>query len=150
MLHSLVSGRRLDGANDAYISGTATQIAYERLSYFLLARMGGSLQQRKGRHQHTGSAKAALDRIMVHERLLEAAQSLPIRQPLDRAHLPAVDFDSEHHARVHGLAIHQDGARPALPCLTAVLGSSLIICSNFILDRTVRHSRDPLTVTAIV
>jgi hypothetical protein len=61
---------------------------------------------------------AALEGVVLDERLLERVQCVPFNKPFDRGHLRAVLHDREGQAREDAPAVHQDRASPALPVVT--------------------------------
>jgi len=52
--------------------------------------------------------------VLVPERLLDRVQDAVLREPFDGGHLPSVSLHREDAARLHGLAVDQDGACAAL------------------------------------
>ena len=75
---------------------------------------GVVLEQRVRREHHAGRAVAALQAVLVPERLLERVQRPALRQPLDRQDLVAVGLNGEHRAGLHRLvAVHDDDAAAA-------------------------------------
>ena len=69
-----------------------------------------------------GDADAALRRPVLDERVLDAVEALALDQALDGLDRGAVGLIGQHQARVHGLAVHEDGARAALALAAALLG----------------------------
>src|SRR6185437_5094375 len=76
-------------------------------------------------HQEAGRAEAALQAVMVHERLLHRMQVIALRQPLDGADLFAVSLHGEHQARAHRRAVDDDGAGAADAVLAADMRAGL-------------------------
>jgi len=56
-------------------------------------------------HQHAGSAKTTLKRVMFKESLLEIRQHTLTRQALDRIDRPAISLHRQHKAAPHDLTI---------------------------------------------
>jgi hypothetical protein len=80
------------------------------------------IKQSLGRDHETGSAKAALLRVVVYEGLLNRVQLGTIRKALNRRDLVALRLDGEHHATLNRFAIEQHGTGTALTRLTANVG----------------------------
>ena len=69
-------GGPFDGSEDPVVYPAAAKIVgYGRLD-FLIGRIGISIQQGLGGHDHAGDAKAALDGMFFHKGLLERMQIL--------------------------------------------------------------------------
>ena len=66
-------------------------------------------------------AEATLDGACLHERLLDAVETVVGAQPLDRRHLVPVRLGREHEAGADELAVEKDGAGAALALLAGVL-----------------------------
>src|SRR5204862_5871996 len=69
------------------------------------------LQQSFSAHQHPGGAVAALQRVMIGERLLQRRQLAVLSESLDRLDRGAVRLDREQHAALREHAVVDDGAR---------------------------------------
>ena len=92
-------------------------------------------QQIERGHQHARRAEAALQAVVLAERLLQRVERRRPRQPLDRRHLGAVGLHGEHQARARGLAVDQDRARAA----DAVLASDVRAGEPEVLAQEVRE-----------
>src|SRR5438067_837479 len=103
----------LDGLDNVLIAGAAAEVALEPLADLRLGRRGVLVEQADDRHDHPGGAEAALQRVLLVERLLDGMQLAVLRQALDRGDLRAVGLDSEHGARLDGLSVDHDRARSA-------------------------------------
>jgi hypothetical protein len=84
------------------------------LADLLLARALVALEERAAGHEHAGRAVAALQRVLLGERLLDRMQLAAGLQSLDRAHLAAVGLHREHGAGLHRLPVEQHGADTAV------------------------------------
>src|SRR5258707_2289883 len=72
--------------NDRHIAGAAAQVTAEKLPHVAFSRIGTRAQIPVERHQNSGGAKAALQRVMAPERLLQHGQPARAKlQSLDRA-----------------------------------------------------------------
>ena len=78
-----------------------------------LVRRLAALDEAHRREDHAGRAVAALERVVVVEGLLNRMELAVRRKSFDRRDLHPVGLDSEHRARLHRLAVHEHGARPA-------------------------------------
>ena len=75
--------------------------------------LGFSLSSETAAMTKPRRAEAALERVLLVERLLHRVQLVALGEPLDRRDLAAVGLHGEHGARLHRLAVEQHGARPA-------------------------------------
>src|SRR5690606_31863783 len=106
---------RLDRPDDVVITRAAAEIALEILADLLLARVRVVLEQRRRAHHHPRRAVAALEAVMILERLLDHAErSVGIGHSLDRAHLRPFAVEREDRAGLHRLAIEMHRAGAAL------------------------------------
>src|SRR5215204_910526 len=69
-----LSGRGLNGPDDVDVARAAADVALDRLANLLLVRGRLGTQQCRCAHQHPRRAVAALERVMVAERLLQRRQ----------------------------------------------------------------------------
>jgi len=70
-------------ADDPVVRSAAAQIAVQSLPHLLLGRGGTVVQQADRGHHHAGGAIAALDGLLVDERLLDRMKlAVTTRQPL--------------------------------------------------------------------
>ena len=98
----------------------------------VVAGAGVLVQQRLGLHDQTGGAEAALRRAVDDKRLLERVQRirggvavglLPLgRHTLDGEHLGVLRLKGGVDARIHALAVDDDGTRAAFGLVAADLG----------------------------
>jgi hypothetical protein len=97
------------------VADTPTEIAGKRFFDFGVCGMGIFIQKGPGGHDHSGSAKSALERRMVDKGLLQRIQRARLRIPqaLNRYNGFAVAFDCENLAGIDSLAVHDDGAGAA-------------------------------------
>src|SRR6266508_4416293 len=77
------AGRGLNGGDDVLIARAAAQIALKRVADLRLGRLGLRREQIGRRHDHAGSAKAALQPVLLPKRLLQRVQSSVAAQTLD-------------------------------------------------------------------
>src|SRR2546422_6045977 len=106
---------------DLRVAGAAAEVAGQRL-LDLVARRGRRLvEQRLRGEQDAGRAVTTLGRPELGERLLQWMELAALGHALDRRDLSPLDCDWQREAGQHGLAVHQHGARAALPELAAVL-----------------------------
>lgn len=83
--------------------------------------MGVAVEQRLGRHDHSGRAVAALDGTSVDKRLLQRVRLVGGADALDGLDRAAVRLDGEHTARVDRAPVHDDRAGAAFAKVTALL-----------------------------
>jgi hypothetical protein len=114
-----VPGDRLD---DAVVAGTPAEDAGDLLADLRLGQLLPAPRQRGGGHQKAGRAEAALQAVLVLERLLQRVEPVVLGEGLDGLHLTPVQLRGEHQARLHRLPVDEHGAHAAHPLLTADVG----------------------------
>src|SRR5262245_33806554 len=76
------------GGNDALVAGAAAEVAGDGDTHLLLGRIGIIAQEFGERCEHAGRAEAALQAVIVAERLLQRIELVgPGREPFDRGEL---------------------------------------------------------------
>ena len=115
------------------ISGTATQITRESLTYLVFCRIGILLNPRLQRHQNAWSAVAALQCMALLESLLHRMPVLITSgtalglgrggQTFDRGDLGAIGLHCKHGARLDRLPIEVDRACATRRRVTADVGA---------------------------
>ena len=80
-------------------------------------------EQRHRSHDHAGRAVAALEPVVLSERLLHRMHPFARRETLDRRDLGAVGLHREHGARLHRLSVEQHRARAARRGVTTHVGA---------------------------
>ena len=105
-------GRR-DRLDDVVVPRAAAEVPLEALADRGLVGRGAAVDEADRREHHPRRAVAALQRVVIVERLLYGMELAVPREPLDRRDLHAVGLDAEHRARLHRLAVHEHGAGPA-------------------------------------
>src|SRR5947208_5410579 len=118
-LLGLRAGRGLDRGHDVLIAGAAAEIAFDGVSDLGLARLGIPGEQVHGGHDQAGSAEAALQPVLVPERLLQRMQPAVLAQPLDGPDLLALRLYGEDGAALDRVAVDQHGTRAALARVAA-------------------------------
>src|SRR5579872_112729 len=120
-LHSFRCKRyRLD---DLRIAGAAAKVARNCVSDLFRVEPFAALDERRGRHQETGRAVAALCGTAFRECLLYGMQLVVFRQSLDGTHAVALRLDAEHKTTEHRLVVNEHAARPAVAHFATVLGT---------------------------
>src|SRR5207244_4000494 len=118
------SGRGgLYGLDDAMVAGTATEHGGEPLADVGLARRRLDAQEVERRHQHSRRTEAALQAVMLAERLLQRMERAVGHQTLDRRELGAVGLHGQHQAGARGLAVDENRAGAADAVLAAHVGA---------------------------
>src|SRR6266545_1026057 len=107
---SVTLGRPLDGLDDVHVARAAADVPLDGLADLRLARARIGVQQVLGHHQHPRRAVAALEGMIVAERLLERMQPSVVGEALDRLDRGAVRLDGQHHAALDRLAVVEDRA----------------------------------------
>ena len=83
IVHAPLDGRA-DRRDDVLVAGAAAEIAGQALADLVVGRERVFPQQVGRRHQHAGRAEAALQRVMLAERLLQRVELLRCAEALDR------------------------------------------------------------------
>ena len=109
--HAPASRGRQHRAHDVVVAGAAAEVALEPEPDLALGRVGVLLEQRDRGEHHARGAEAALQPMLLVERLLDRMQLPVARQALDRGDRRAVGLDREHRARLHRLAVDEHRAR---------------------------------------
>jgi hypothetical protein len=120
----LIFGACLDyGFYDLVVSRAATEMTREDLFHLFSRWMGIPFQKRLRRHQDSRSAKTALDRSVIDERLLQWMERFPTSEAFDRLDLSPFDLESQDQTGMNRRSIEQDRAGPALSDPAALLRS---------------------------
>ena len=109
----------LHGFDDVPVAGAAADVALQRLLDLVLGRARVLAQQRGRAHQHPRRAVAALERVVLVERLLQRRQLAVLAEPLDGLDARAVRLDGEQHAALHEHAVEDHRARAAVAGVAA-------------------------------
>src|SRR5262249_15491535 len=112
--HGLGPGRnRFD---DVVIAGAAAEIAFELVTDGGIVEVVALAVHHVDRgHDHAGGAIAALQPMMLAERLLHRMQrTVRLREALDRGDVGALDLPSENRAGLHRLAVDMHDTGTAL------------------------------------
>src|SRR6185503_10762963 len=108
-------GGLADRGHDVVVARAAADIPLDRVPDLVVARIRVVGEEVRGHHDHPRRAEAALEPVLLPERVLERVQrAVAGLHSLDRRDVRAIRLDREHRAAFHGLAIDGDGARAAL------------------------------------
>src|SRR5262249_37376137 len=108
------------------VAGAAAEIAGEPIARLFLGRVLVLVEERLCRDDKARRAKAALQRRMLEELLLDRVQLVAFGDALDSLDLAAFRFDTEHQARAHDLAVDDDGASAAIAGAAAFLAAGQV------------------------
>ena len=111
--------RRLHGLDDVLVAGAAAQVAGDAVADLLLARVRVLLEQPVGARHHAGRAVAALQAVLLVERLLQRVQHAALLEAFDGEHLGAVALHRQHRAGLDRHAVDVDRAGAAVRGLAA-------------------------------
>src|SRR5947207_6167253 len=114
-----LSGRLLDRLDDVDVASAAAEVAADPLANLHLAGLRVHAQQPGGLHDHPGRAEAALQAVLIPERLLEGMERGAIRHAFDRRDLRAVRLQGEHRARLGALPVDVNCAGTAVARVAA-------------------------------
>lgn len=95
------------------VSGATAEVADQCVADFVVARFAVCSNEFGYIHQYAGTAKAALQRMMVVERFLQRVQLSVDGKPFDGRNFMAVGLHGKHQAGLHRLAVNVDGAGTA-------------------------------------
>src|SRR5262245_24509720 len=112
--HRLGAGR--DRFHDVMVAGAAADIAFELVADGLLIELVAlAPDDIDRRHDHAGRAIAALQRVVLAERLLHRMQrAVRLGEPFDRGDVGALHLPGKGRAGLHRLAVDMDHAGAAL------------------------------------
>src|SRR5919109_5535986 len=106
--------RRVDGLDDVLVAGAAAEVALEPAPDLVIGEPVAVRAEELGAgHDHPRRAEAALERVVLPERLLERMELAASRETLDRRDLAAVGLDGEHGAGLHRVPVEVDRAGAA-------------------------------------
>src|SRR5262249_44509754 len=122
-------GTALNRANDGLdrrehlgVGAAAADVPAQVIADLVLGRGGVLAEQALHGHDHAPRAVAALERLVLQERLLDTVQLAVLGQPLDRRDLPVLDVAGQHETGADRLAVEQHRARAAHADATALQG----------------------------
>src|SRR6478672_6385194 len=117
------AGRLLDRLDDIDVARTATQVAADALADLGLGGVRVLAEQPGRLHDHARGAEAALEPVLVPERLLQRVERGAVGHPLDGLDLVPVGLDREDGAGLRALAVEVDGARAAVAGVAPDVGA---------------------------
>ena len=133
------------GAHDIDVARAHAEIAAEADAYFLVRRIRVVPQQLESRQDHSGSAKAALERVVLLKRLLQRMERLIRREPFNGENLFAVGLGGKEQTGTNRATIEQHRAGAAHAVLAADVGSDQAeIMAQKIDERATRLDRSRL------
>jgi ferredoxin len=107
-------GRGEHGANDFWICPAAAQVAAHPATHVILSGVRLSIEQCDRRQDLPRRTKAALERVVLDERLLHRVKLTVARQTFDCRDLSSVAGGGERETGVRRRAVDQDRTRAAL------------------------------------
>jgi hypothetical protein len=106
------------------VAGTPAKIAFHFFPNDFLGQLAWvAIDQIDRRHDHTGRAKAALQRMMFPESLLYGVKLVPHSEALDCSHLCAIGLNGKHRAGLNRCSINMNDAASALRGVAPDMGS---------------------------
>src|SRR5438046_1047439 len=104
----------LNRRDDIWVRAASADVAAHQLAV-VVDRLCPALREHcDGGADLSRSAIPALKSILIQEGLLHRVQLLAFRQPFNRRDLGAILHDGKRQTRIDSLAVHKNGARPAL------------------------------------
>src|SRR6476469_4610685 len=116
-------GRGQHRLDDVVVAGATAEIALEPEPDLALGGMRVLVEEPDRRHHHARGAVAALQPVLLVERLLHGVERVGSGQPLDGGDRGAVGLGRQHRARLHRLAVDEHRARPTARRVAADLGA---------------------------
>src|SRR6478752_1455675 len=116
-------GGLADRGDDVLVARAAAVVALERVADLAVGRLGVPGEEVGRDHDHARRAEAALEAVLLPERLLQRMEAVAGGEALDRRDAAAVRLDREHRAALHGVAVDVDGAGAALARVAADVGA---------------------------
>src|SRR5215213_6542556 len=113
------SRRFADRRDDVLVAGASTVVALQRVADLAVGGIRVAGEEVGRDHDHSRGAEAALEAVLLPERVLEWMEAAVRSHPLDRGHATAVGLNGQHRATLHGLAVDVDGARSTLARVAA-------------------------------
>src|ERR1700733_9909715 len=118
-------GARRDRQNDVLVAGAAAQIAFELFADGVVGQIVAlAVDQIDRRHDHAGRAEAALQAVMLAERLLHRMQRRAVRrQALDGPDLVTIGHHRQRGAGFDRLAVQMHHTGAALRGIATDMGA---------------------------
>jgi hypothetical protein len=113
----------LHGLDDVLVARAPTQVTFDCVSDFRLARIRVAAEQIGCRHHHSRRAISTLKSVLFPKAFLDRMEFVPLSQSLDGGDLIPVSLDRENGTGFHGLTIHQDGAGAAKGTFASNMGT---------------------------
>src|SRR4029078_20650 len=117
------SGGLLDRLDDVHVAGAATEVAADALPDLGFVGLRVLAEQPCRLHDHPRRAEAALQAVLIPERLLERVERRLAGHPLDGLELATIRLAREHRAGLRALAIDVDGAGAAVARVAPDVGA---------------------------
>src|SRR5690349_16904326 len=95
---SCLGCRGFDRVDDVLVAGATAEIAFEAVPDFLFSRVRIPFEQLSRGHDHAGRAEAALQAVLIPERLLDRMQVAVGGQAFDGGELAPIGLNGEHGA----------------------------------------------------
>src|SRR6266498_4249101 len=118
--------RRLDRLDDVHVAGAPADVALNRLPNLLFTRLRMDAQERGRAYQHPRGAVAALEGVVIGERLLQRRELAVLGESLDGLDLCTVGLDRQQHAALHEEAVHEHGTGTTVAGVAADVASGQI------------------------
>jgi hypothetical protein len=105
------------------VSAATAEIPAHQFADLFGRRLAQFIQQAGSRHELSGSAVSALERVVFDEGLLKLAEPVVLRETLDRGHGLVIVHHRERHARFDAPSVQKDRAGAALAPIATLLRS---------------------------
>src|SRR5664279_3801705 len=114
--------RLADRRHDVLVARAAAQVALDAVADLVVRGIRVARQLIRGRHDHARRAEAALQTVLLPERVLDGVQATLGSHALDRDDDATVGLDGQDGARFDCVPVQPDGARAALAGVAAHVG----------------------------
>ena len=106
------------------VARAAADVALKVVPNLCLGWLGVLFEERRSGHHHAWRAVAALEAMVVLERLLDHTQrAILVGHALNGFDLSAIDIGRKHRARLHQLSVEVDGTGATLARVAAHMGA---------------------------
>src|SRR5215212_630497 len=114
---------RLDRFDNIDIARATAKVPRDGPADLELARAWIRLEQRDAGEHHPGGTEAALEAVLIPERLLDRVKGAVLFEAFDGADLAAVDLDGEDGTGLDRQVIQDDGTGAAATSVAANVGA---------------------------
>jgi hypothetical protein len=104
--------------DDVDVAGATAQVAGNRVSDFVIGRIGVLTKEGVSSHKHSWSTVTTLQSMLLKEAFLERMQFAVLFETFDSGYVSAIGLHRESCTRLNGTPIHHDSTRTTVACVT--------------------------------